>query len=128
MGKHFFICGSALRGQPDHQNLRSATLIKEVKTQPQYRLHTVGPDLHPGIYEVDLGGISIPGELYDLTMEQYAHLMTHEPPGLYEGSVILEDGEIVSAMLYPRELIEQYQWKDISEFGGWVAYKASQTS
>jgi len=39
--------------------------------------------------------------------------------------LILEDGEILTAMLYPRELVEKYQWLDISDLGGWAAYKAS---
>jgi hypothetical protein len=28
-------------------------------------------------------------------------------------------------MIYPRALIEQRGFKDISEFGGWAAFKAS---
>lgn len=38
--------------------------------------------------------------------------------------VILEDGKVLTAMLYPRELVEEYQWLDISNLGGWDAYKA----
>ncbi|MGD0052484.1 MAG: gamma-glutamylcyclotransferase, partial [Vulcanimicrobiaceae bacterium] len=34
----FFICGSALRGQPDHGNLGSARFVREAKTKPIYRL------------------------------------------------------------------------------------------
>lgn len=124
--KRFFICGSALRGQPDHLNLQSAKFVKETKTQAKYRLHSVDNDRHPGIYEVADRGISIPGEIYEMTSEQYNHLMSNEPPNLYEGKVILEDGEAISAMLYPREVVEKYNWPDISHFGGWAAYKASQ--
>ena len=121
--KRFFICGSALRGQPDHKNLQSAKFIKEASTQPRYRLHAVGNGWHPGIYEIESGGIAIPGEVYELTPQQYKNLMDGEPPDLYEGRVMLEDGEVISAMLYPRELIEQHNWLDISNFGGWAAYK-----
>ncbi|MEO0708837.1 MAG: gamma-glutamylcyclotransferase, partial [Cyanobacteria bacterium J06649_5] len=31
MVKHVFICGSALRGQPDHKNLQSATFLASPK-------------------------------------------------------------------------------------------------
>lgn len=120
----FFICGSALRGQPDHANLGSAKFLGEAKTAPRYRLHSVR-DLHPGIYEVDSGGISIAGELYEFTPEQYKHLMENEPPDLYEGTIELDDGSTVNAMIYPKELIEERGYKDISSFGGWAAYKAS---
>jgi len=58
---YFFICGSALRGQPDHGNLGGATFVREAKTKPIYRLHSVR-DQHPGIYEVAEGGVAIAGE------------------------------------------------------------------
>jgi gamma-glutamylcyclotransferase (GGCT)/AIG2-like uncharacterized protein YtfP len=67
--KRVFICGSALRGQPDNQNLQSAQFIKEAATQPRYRLHAVANGWHPGIYEVEEGGISIPGEVYEQKAE-----------------------------------------------------------
>ncbi|HEX3464887.1 MAG TPA: gamma-glutamylcyclotransferase [Candidatus Elarobacter sp.] len=120
----FFICGSALRGQPDHGNLGSATFVREATTAPRYRLHSV-EDKHPGIYEVAEGGVSIAGEVYELTDEQHRDLLASEPPNLYEAPVELEDGSTVSAMIYPRELIEQCGYRDVSEYGGWAAYKAS---
>jgi gamma-glutamylaminecyclotransferase len=126
--KRVFICGSALRGQPDHQNLQSAEFIRPAKTRPVYRLHAAENGWHPAIYEVTKGGISIPGEVYELTFEQYEYLLANEPPHMYPGDVVLEDGEVLTAMLYPRELVEQYGWADISEYGGWAAYKAAVAS
>ncbi len=120
----FFICGSALRGQPDHGNLGAARFVREAKTKPIYRLHSVR-DEHPGIYEVGDGGIAIAGEVYELTDTQHAHLLATEPPDLYEAPIQLEDGSRVNAMIYPRELIEQRGYADISRFGGWAAYKAN---
>jgi gamma-glutamylcyclotransferase (GGCT)/AIG2-like uncharacterized protein YtfP len=120
----FFICGSALRGQPDHGNLGGATFVREAKTKPIYRLHSVR-DQHPGIYEVESGGVSIAGEIYEMSDEQHAALLASEPPDLYEAPIQLEDGTSVSAMIYPRELIEARGFADISHFGGWAAFKAS---
>ena len=120
----FFICGSALRGQPDHGNLGSAVFVREAKTAPRYRLHSV-EDKHPGIYEVAEGGVSIAGEVYELTEEQHRDLLASEPPNLYEAPVELDDGETVNAMIYPRELIEQRGYRDVSSYGGWAAYKAA---
>ena len=120
----FFICGSALRGQPDHANLGAARFVREAKTKPLYRLHSV-EDKHPGIYEVGDGGIAIAGEVYELTDEQHGELLASEPPNLYEAPVQLEDGSSVNAMVYPRELIEQRGYKDISHHGSWAAYKAA---
>ncbi|MGJ3245323.1 MAG: allophanate hydrolase-related protein [Elainellaceae cyanobacterium] len=119
-----FICGSALRGQPDHKNLQSATFVREAKTAPNYRLHAVADGWHPGIYEVSTGGIAIPGELYELTSDQYEHLVSTEPPNMYPADVTLENGETAIAMLYPQELVERHSWPDISHLGGWAAYKA----
>jgi gamma-glutamylaminecyclotransferase len=120
----FFICGSALRGQPDHQNLLGATFVREAKTAPRYRLYSVR-DQHPGIYEVPSGGIAIAGEIYEMNDEQHAHLLAGEPPDLYESPIVLEDGSNVNAMIYPQKLIEERGFKDISQFGGWAAFKAS---
>lgn len=121
----FFICGSALRGQPDHQNLKGATFVTETKTAPRYRLHSVR-DQHPGIYEVPSGGIAIAGEIYEMSDEQHAHLLANEPPDLYEAPIVLEDGTTANAMIYPRTLIEERGYTDISQYGGWAAYKAAQ--
>ncbi len=124
--KHVFICGSALRGQPDHQNLQSATFLSEAKTAPSYRLHAVKDGWHPGIYQTETNGISIPGEVYELTAEQYDYLVSTEPPDMYPAEVTLEDGEKAIAMLYPKALIDGGGWPDISDIGGWAAYKAQQ--
>lgn len=124
--KYVFICGSALRGQPDHQNLQSAKFIKTAKTLPQYRLHSAKNGWHPAIYAVETGGVSIPGEIYEMNSEQYEYLLANEPPHMYPDTVNLEGGETASAMLYPEELVKKYNWLDISDLGGWAAYKSSQ--
>lgn len=121
--KRVFICGSALRGQPDHQNLQDAVFLREAATQPKYRLHAAVDGWHPAIYEVEASGISIPGEVYELTAEQYDYLVSTEPPHMYPGDVTLQDGEVLTAMLYPHALIVEHDWPDISDLGGWAAYK-----
>ena len=123
--KRVFICGSALKGQPDHGNLQSAKFIRSAKTRALYRLHSAAEGWHPAIYQVEENGVSIPGEVYELTLEQYDYLVSTEPPNMYPGDVILDNGEVLTAMLYPRELVEKYGWLDISDLGGWAAYKSS---
>jgi gamma-glutamylcyclotransferase (GGCT)/AIG2-like uncharacterized protein YtfP len=121
--RRVFICGSALRGQPDHDNLGSAPFIGEAHTQPRYRLHAAGEGWHPAVYEVAEGGISIPGEVYEMTAEQFEHLTAGEPDHLYPADIVLSTGEVLTAFLYPQELVEHYHWPDISHWGGWAAYK-----
>ncbi|NJN87029.1 MAG: gamma-glutamylcyclotransferase [Leptolyngbyaceae cyanobacterium SL_7_1] len=123
--KRVFICGSALRGQPDHGNLGDAKFLRSANTRSLYRLHAAENGWHPAIYKVAEGGVSIPGEVYELTLEQFEHLAATEPPHMYPADIVLEDGEILTAFLYPRELVEQYRWLDISDYGGWAAYKAA---
>ncbi len=122
--KRVFICGSALKGQPDHENLLSAKFIRSAKSRALYRLHSAADGWHPAIYQVEENGVSIPGEVYELTREQYDYLVSTEPPHMYPSDVILDDGEVLTAMLYPRELVEKFGWLDISDLGGWAAYKA----
>ncbi|HEY9624686.1 MAG TPA: gamma-glutamylcyclotransferase [Crinalium sp.] len=126
--KLVFICGSALRGQPGHDNLQSATFLRSANTRSIYRLHSAENGWHPAIYEVADGGISIPGEIYEMTLEQYNYLEASEPPHMYPAEVPLEDGGTAIAFLYPQELVEKYGWEDISHYGGWAAYKAAQTN
>lgn len=123
--RHIFICGSALRGQPDHQNLGDAKFLRSAMTRPTYRLHAAGNGWHPAIYEVESGGIAIPGEVYELSQADFEALAASEPPHMYPSDVVLEDGEVLTAFLYPQSLIEEYNWPDISHLGGWAAYKAS---
>jgi gamma-glutamylcyclotransferase (GGCT)/AIG2-like uncharacterized protein YtfP len=124
-----FICGSALRGQPDNQNLQGAEFIQETKTKPIYRLHAAENGWHPAIYQIGEGGISIPGEIYEMSPEQFEYLKANEPPHMYPAEVILEDDTTATAFLYPQELIEKYNWPDVSKYGGWLAYKqAASTS
>ena len=119
----FFICGSALRGQPDHGVLDGVKFLGEARTEPRYRMHSVN-DKHPAVYQVDDGGVSLAGELYDFTPEQHAALLAQEPPGLYEDDVMLADGSVARAMLFPRALVEQHGYPDISRHGGWALFKA----
>ena len=121
--KRVFICGSALKGQPDHKNLTNARFIKDTKTKPEYRLHAAENGWHPAIYATKTNGVSIPGEIYEMTAEQYEYLLKNEPPHMYPETVNLEGDETAIAMLYPQELVAKYNWEDISDLGGWAAYK-----
>lgn len=59
-----------------------------------------------------------------MTEEQLRYLIANEPPEMYEAPIELEDGEKVSAMLYPEDLSKK--WPDISDdYGGWARYKAA---
>jgi gamma-glutamylcyclotransferase (GGCT)/AIG2-like uncharacterized protein YtfP len=118
-----FVNGTLMRGLALHGNLAGAEFLGEARTAPRYRLHSIG-DRHPGMYELDEGGVAVEGELYEMSDEIWRRVEAGEPPGLYRGPVRLSDGRVVDGILFPRALAEG-KHPDISAHGGWRAYLAS---
>ncbi|MES1196596.1 MAG: gamma-glutamylcyclotransferase [Steroidobacter sp.] len=114
--------GTLMRGLALHDNIASAVFLVEVSTAPCYRVYSIG-DVHPGMFRLDKGeqGISVPGELYLVSRPQWDRIEAGEPPNLYRGPVMLNNGREVWGILYPRELAER-NGRDISSYGGWRAY------
>lgn len=121
-----FVNGTLMRGLGLHGNLAGAEFLEATRTAPVYRVHSIG-DVHPGMYEVAEGGVSVEGELYRVPDEVWRRVEAGEPPGLYRGPVKLIDGRVVPGILYPREMAEG-KHPDISEHGGWRGYVASKTA
>jgi gamma-glutamylcyclotransferase (GGCT)/AIG2-like uncharacterized protein YtfP len=55
-----FVNGTLMRGLALNANLDGAEFLEACETQPRYRLYSIG-DVHPGMFEVAEGGISVPG-------------------------------------------------------------------
>ena len=123
MSIELFVNGTLMRGLALHQNLDGAEFLEACATAPRYRVYSIG-DVHPGMFEVDSGGVAVDGELYRVPDAVLARVEAGEPVGLYRGPVALGDGRVVQGILYPRELAEG-RHADISHFGGWRAYIAS---
>ena len=123
MAFELFVNGTLMRGLALHQNLAGAEFLGEFETAPVYRVFSID-DRHPGMFEVEEGGVSVAGELYRLPDDVWARVEAGEPPNLYKGPVKLADGRVVDGILYPRELAEG-RHRDISEYGGWRAYWAA---
>jgi len=123
MAFELFVNGTLMRGFALEGNLAGAQFLGEVRTAPVYRLYSIR-DRHPGMFEVSSGGVSVAGEVYLVTDEIWRRVEAREPPGLYRGTVTLDDGRRVCGMLYPRELAEGWH-RDISSYGGWRAYLAA---
>lgn len=124
MAFELFVNGTLMRGFALHKNMEGAEFLGEVGTASIYRLYSIG-DRHPGMFEVPVGGVSVAGELYRITEDVWRRVEAGEPPGLYKGTVRLDDGRQVDGILYPRELAEG-RHRDISSYGGWRAYTAAQ--
>ena len=123
MTVELFVNGTLMHGLALHHNLDGAEFLGEFHTAPAYRLYSIG-DIHPGMFEVETGGVSVAGEMYRMSDEIWARVEVGEPPHLYRGPVRLSDNRIVDGILFPREHAEG-KHKDISEFGDWRAYIAS---
>jgi gamma-glutamylcyclotransferase (GGCT)/AIG2-like uncharacterized protein YtfP len=121
-----FVNGTLMRGLKLHANLDGAEFVEEARTAPVYRIYSIG-DIHPGMFEVGQGGISVPGEIYRVPDDVWRRVEAGEPPGLYRGPVKLTDGRTVPGILFPRDMAEG-KHRDISAFGGWRAYIASQSN
>lgn len=123
-----FVNGQAMRGGSLHHALTDAEFLGEVRTAPRYRFLSFGdfPGLvaadsdHPG----DSGGAGIAGELYAV---DYAHLrerlLPGEPPELELSVIELDDGSGTCSMVVRAGSAQA--GVDITEHGGWLAYRAS---
>jgi gamma-glutamylcyclotransferase (GGCT)/AIG2-like uncharacterized protein YtfP len=120
MAFDLFVNGTLMQGLALHANLAGAEFLGPAQTVPRYRLYSID-DIHPGMFEVDEGGVSVAGEVYRVPDDVWARVEAGEPPGLYRGPVRLTDGREIDGILYPRELAEG-KHRDISEFGDWRAY------
>lgn len=118
-----FVNGTLMRGLALHSNLEGATFISEAHTAACYRLFSID-DVHPGMYEVSDGGVSVVGELYDVPWDVWQRIEAGEPPNLYRGQVKLGDGTKEWGILFPHESVLLHH-RDISDYASWRAYLAS---
>ena len=123
MAIELFVNGTLMRGLTLHKNLDGANFLGEFHTLPIYDLYSID-DIHPGMFEVEEGGVSVAGEMYRMSDEIFQRVKNGEPDGLYFGDVKLNNGSTVKGVLFPRETAES-NYKDISNFGDWRAYIAS---
>ncbi len=118
-----FVNGTLMHGMLLHKNLQGAEFLGEFHTLPLYRLYSID-DVHPGMFEVKEGGVSVAGEMYRMSDEILQRVKNGEPPDLYVGDVKLNNGSVVKGVLFPRDIAESNH-KDISEYGSWRAYITS---
>ncbi|MFE9769170.1 gamma-glutamylcyclotransferase [Streptomyces sp. NPDC005808] len=123
--RRMFLNGTAMSGQKDHGAVIGATFLGPARTAAGYRFFAVR-DSFPGLLPVESGGLSINGELYEMPDEMlFDQLLPEEPQELELGSIQLEDGSTVHAMiLQPERIAAPDKVVDIADLGGWRAYQA----
>src|SRR5262245_35560540 len=116
--------GTLMRGLELNPNLLAAgaTFLCEERTVAAYRLFSIG-DRHPGMYRVASGGVSVAVEVWNVPAEGLASILIKEPAGLSIGKVTLSSGEETLGVLAEPILCEGQ--REISQFGGWRAYRAA---
>lgn len=116
--------GTLMRGLELNPNLLAvgATFLREDHTVPAYRLFSIG-DRHPGMYRIATGGVSVAVEVWTVPVEGLASILIKEPAGLSIGKVKLASGEEMLGVLAEPILCEGQ--REISQFGGWRAYRAA---
>jgi gamma-glutamylcyclotransferase (GGCT)/AIG2-like uncharacterized protein YtfP len=115
--------GEGMRGGAVHHTIADHPFLGEVETTARYRFFSVR-DEFPGLVQVDEGGGVVRGELYDVPLEVLRDsFLPHEPPELELGAVELDDGRAALCMIL-RSGESGHQ--DITEYGGWRAYRAAQ--
>ncbi len=116
--------GEGMRGGSVHHTIADQTFVGERLTAPKYRFFSVR-DEFPGILPVsDESGAAVRGELYDVSLEVIRdRFLPDEPPELELGVVELADGTSALSMVLRRG--EHGLHTDITEYGGWRAYRES---
>jgi len=120
------VVGAHLAGQPLNHQLVAAggTFVGDVRTAATYRLlalDTVPPK--PGLVRTAGGGASIAGEVWRLPAAGFGSFVDALPPPMTIGTVELEDGTSVTGFL-----CEPYATdgaRDVTDFGGWRAFRSS---
>jgi gamma-glutamylcyclotransferase (GGCT)/AIG2-like uncharacterized protein YtfP len=116
--------GEGMRGGAVHHTIAEHPFMGEVETAAKYRFFSVR-DEFPGLVLVAEGGSAVQGELYDVPLEVVRDsFLPSEPPELELSVVELSDGRAaLGVMLRPEE---SGRHREITEYGGWRAYRAAQ--
>jgi allophanate hydrolase len=118
------VVGAHLTGQPLNHQLTSmgASRARIGRTAPAYRLYALpGEPARPGLVRVASGGAAIDMELWSVPATSFGAFVADIPAPLAMGKVQLDDGRVVCGFVC--EAAGVATARDITEFGGWRAYR-----
>ena len=122
------VCGAHMSGLPLNGQLtsRGGRLVAAVQSAPEYRFYALagGPPERPGMVRVADGGDAIEMEIWELPACEYGGFVAGIPAPLGIGMVRLADGNPVQGFVCEAAAVAAAE--DITHFGGWRAYLASQ--
>jgi gamma-glutamylcyclotransferase (GGCT)/AIG2-like uncharacterized protein YtfP len=120
-----FVNGGGMRGGNVHHSIEGLPFLGEARTAPRYRFFSVR-DEFPGLWPVAEGGVSVSGELYEVPLDVIRdRFIPAEPPELELSVIEMDDGSSAVAVVL-REVAHRAGTglTDISDAGGWRAYRA----
>jgi allophanate hydrolase len=123
------VVGAHLSGEPLNGQLVAlgARRLETTRTAPTYRLYAL-PDTEPAKPGLVGGGPpagrGIELEIWELPTEGFGRLVAGVPAPLSIGTVTLEDGRAVKGFLCESSATRDA--RDITQYGGWRAYRAAQ--
>jgi hypothetical protein len=120
-----FVNGEGMSGGQVHHSIAGLPFLGSARTAPRYRFFSVR-DEFPALWPVDHGGVGVEGELYAVPLEVIRdRFIPAEPPELELGVVELDDGSAALVVLLRENAHAAGEGlTDISEHGGWRAYRA----
>lgn len=123
------VVGAHLTGQPLNWQLteRRANLVRVAKTAPQYRFYALTgtkPEKPGLILDPGFEGPGIELEIWEMPEEHAGSFLKLVTPPLAIGTVHLADGDTVQGFVCEGHGVSGA--REITHFGGWRAYRASQ--
>ena len=119
-----FLNGEGMKGGQAYPHIAGSRFVGPRATAARYRFFAFGREF-PGLLPDDQAGASIVGELYDVPMENLAHLLALEPRQLELSIVALDDGELAFGMIVRANMQNSAGAVDITEFASWRRYLVS---
>jgi allophanate hydrolase len=121
------VAGAHLTGQPLNHELTQlgAHRVRTTTTTPEYRLYALDTvPAKPGLVcSPGPGARAIEVEIWELTREAFGTFVANVPAPMTIGMTRLHDGTLVKGFsCEPHALVGA---RDISQFGGWRAFRAS---
>ncbi|WP_343078147.1 allophanate hydrolase [Pseudomonas sp.] len=124
------VVGAHLQGQPLNWQLleNGARLNSLTTTSVDYRLYSLADTApaKPGLVRVREQGAAIEVEVWEMPLSQFGAFVAAIPAPLGIGSLQLADGQWVKGFICEPAGLEGAL--DITEFKGWRAYRAAQTT
>jgi allophanate hydrolase len=119
------VVGAHLSGQPLNGELLTlgARFRRAVCTAPDYRLYALADGRRPGLVRTPGAGAAIEAEIWDVPVAAVGAFLAAIIPPLGLGTIDLEDGGAATGFLCESYAVEGA--RDISEFGGWRAWRSS---